>query len=303
MKRLISITVLVLVASVLFSQEVDVSGKPAWLLLEEGKEEFRDQEFGRALRYFREALSKKQVYPEARYWIGRIFEVQSELDIALQEYRKAYENRKQLYILEEKYTLLYRMAEIHKNRKAYKQYEETLNTILEDDRIYSSPEEASFRTAIIQNLKEEGLNRLLILYRLKSDFSLTAQTRLGLYYFANHRYPRATRNFVFAVITIFSTCIEELRITDPEYVFEQADNCLQLIREDERLRGYTRDTELFFNLYGLSRSLYNEGNLRVASELEELVRKHADIDQVRENFRMQLTPLQPEEPSFSLATD
>lgn len=255
-----------------FSQERMVStDEPDWVYLEKGKKAFREREFGIALRYFREAIRQKAVYPEAEYWIGKVFEEESEFGLAEKQYKLAYEQRGQLTIPDDKYTILYQLARIYQYNDDTTSYVEVLQAIVEDDKVFSSPEYHSFRTAINSTLREQGLNRLLILYRLQSDFSLQAHSALGIYNYEREEYKNATLHFLFTVITLFSNCITEIRTKRPFYEFENAADCLTIIMDNSLLKDYVLDNGLFVNMYYLASSLYAEGESDVSLELWRLV--------------------------------
>ena len=92
-----------------YAQEEGVYELPAWLVLEYGKKAFQERELGIALRYAREALEKKAgFYPEAEILIGDVFAAEGNLQLAVSQYTKALEDSRQLYILQEKYHILYR---------------------------------------------------------------------------------------------------------------------------------------------------------------------------------------------------
>lgn len=252
-------------------QIADSDNVPAWILVEHGKKAFRENEFGTALRYFREAIEKEGVFPEAEYRIGNVFEKEQELALAVKQYEKALSMQNALYIPAERYAILYNLAFVYEKTDKYKQYEETLLQITADDTLFSAPENKTFRSALYNNLVENGLDKLLILYRLESDFSLEALKLLGVYYYNSGRYNKATHHFLFPLITVFSNCIDELRKKDPDYEFEETGECLRLIMREKRLRNYVEKTELFKIMYYLAASLFAEGYLQRADALWRFV--------------------------------
>ncbi len=262
---------------------------PAWILVEQGKKAFREDEFGIALRYFREAIEKEGVFPEAEYRIGNVFEKEQELALAVKQYEKTLSMENALYIPEERYTILYNLAFVYEKTEKYKQYEDTLLQIIADDTLFSARENETFRSALYNNMVENGLDKLLILYRLESDFSLEALKLLGVYYYKSGRYNRAIHHFLFPLITVFSNCIDELRKKDPDYEFEETEECLRLIMREERLRNYVEKTELFKIIYYLAASLFAEGYLQRAESLWRYVVEWSMTETWRNRAEAQLS--------------
>ena len=109
-------------AASLSGQEKDIYGLPPWLILEYGRKAFGEMELGVAFRYAREAIEKQGMfYPEAEILIGDVFRAEGNTDLARRQYEKALENARQLYVLNEKYKILYKLADIHagRNQPAY----------------------------------------------------------------------------------------------------------------------------------------------------------------------------------------
>ncbi len=268
--------------------ETQIEAVQAWLLFEQGKKKYRDGEYGEAMRLFREARKERGAFPEVEYWIGALFEVEAELALAEQQYKRAYNLRNQFYIPEEQYSVLYTLADLYDKRKEYKQFEDTLLQIVADDRSFSSPQQRRIRNAMMETLKRDGFDKLLILYRLQTGFALNAHGRLGVYYYRTGRYGRAAEHLLFSVVSIFSKCIEELRIIDPDYKFENGDECLQKILRDKKLNRYVTTSELFRYLYYLAGSLYAESEFDVFNNLMALVSEYSTATVWQQRARRQL---------------
>ena len=260
----------------------------AWLLLEQGKKKFRDGEYGEAMRFFREARKERGQFPEAEYWLGKVFEVEAELGLAERQYNRAYNFKNQFYIPEDQYTVLYTLAQLYDNQKKFNKFEETLLEIVSDDSSFSDPQQERMRNAMMDTLKEDGFDKLLVLYRLQTSFALDAHGKLGVYYYRTGRYGRAAEHLLHYVVSIFSKCIEELRIKDPDYEFKNGDECLQKILRDQKLESYVTTTELFMHLYYFAGSLYPEGELDIFNNLMTLITDYSTASLWRQRARRQL---------------
>ena len=95
----------------------------AWFLYEQGKAKLEDPEgpeLGEALLSFQEAIDKRGgVFPEAEMAIGDIYFQEGAFALAKRQYDKAFELRRGMEIAEEKYTILYRLADLHEIQELY----------------------------------------------------------------------------------------------------------------------------------------------------------------------------------------
>ena len=176
-----------------FAQEPLDPDTPSWLILEFGKHAYSRKDFGTAMWYFREILRREGAYhPEAHIWIAKIYQnADMEYDLARKHLSMAYDNRKQLYILNEQFEILYEMAELERGSNKRK-FEEYLQIILIDDREFRMAD----RDAMRKVLYDMGFNDVVRLFRYSSDFSLSAHQELGYLYVGTGRNMHATDNLL-----------------------------------------------------------------------------------------------------------
>ena len=252
---------------IVLSQDIEIETAPTWLIMEMGEKAYREKEFGEALLLFREAKKREGVYPEADLWIGLVFEADAEIELAIKQLEAAYKDRNQLFILAEKYTVLYKLAELYEQHGDYLAFQEKLQEIIKDDDDFNSVR----MEALVRVLQEKNLNDLLKLYRFSSDFSIEAHLKLGTFLHESGRNPQAVNHLLFAVITVFSRGIEFLRKEDPEYAFEDVNGFFQLAGEYRELEQYFANTALFPCVYILGRALKDTGHVSTAQSLWKIV--------------------------------
>jgi tetratricopeptide (TPR) repeat protein len=241
------------------AQEKDIYELPSWLILEYGRKAFSEKELGVALRYAREAIEKEgRFFPEAEILIGDVFRGEGNTDLAIEQYEKALESARQLYVRNDKYKILYKIADIYRDGEP-ETYEATLRRVLEDDETYNQAVKTDLGGKMITALRNEGLNKLLVLYRLQSYHSLEAHTELGRLYSEQGQWEMAALHLIFSVVTVFSRCIEEYKMYDPEYIFEDADVFLRLTKRYTAIQEYIEHTGLFVDLYYLGAVLQSLG--------------------------------------------
>ncbi len=254
-------------------QPVSSSGSPAWLLLAEGKRAFQERNFGTALALFRQSIAAGGETPEADMWIGRVFEEEGELKLAVDQYDRALALKQQFVVREDALTVRYALANIYYETGQYGKYEVALRGIVAEDKYFSNPDLGGMRDAMLRILTSGGFDHLMLLYRLTELRTLRAHSELGAFMYRTGRYRDATLNLAFSTITDFTTAIEELRRTNPDFEFTTIQDLLIRSLADPRLAAYFLSAQLYRDLYYLGASLYANGIVGRAREIWTL-----DID-------------------------
>ena len=239
-----------------FAQEGD---EVAWVLLEQGHLEFSRREYGRALEYYKSAVNKGGFLPEAELAIGDVFWESGEPELAELQYRKAYDLRDSFYVPAERYTVYYRLAFLYESLGNYKQMEDTLLEMLADDAYYASAEYSRFADVVSENYLLDGLDQVLVLYRLSESFSVEAQAMLGWLYYRTGRYMAAVQQSLFGIVPVVSEAIGELRRYDPDYVYADLSEFFDLAFFRADIERYLLESEIFARLYYLAAASFAAG--------------------------------------------
>lgn len=227
---------------------------PAWLLLEQGHRQFDQGDFGAALRSYRDALVEAAVMPEAELGMARVYAAQADDLLAIRYYRGALEQERQFAVPELRYQGRLELAEIFRRRREPELYEELLLEIVAEDTVFSSPEEEATREQMRQVLLSEGLDRLLILYRLDELFSVEAHQRLAGHFLDGGR-DAALDHALFAVVKILSEAIDGYRERNFDYEFETLLGFMDRLEGEPRIQDYLRQAGLYQSLYHLGRAI------------------------------------------------
>lgn len=244
---------------------------PPWLLLDKGKLAYRDGRFGTALQYFRAAVAAGGETPETDMWIGRVFEEEGEIDLAEIQYERALANKNQFLIPDEYIEILYDLAAIYRNTNSYGKYKVTLNEIVAKDSFFTSEKESATRTAMVKLLESQGLDRLLLLYRLTDKMTQRAHSDLGSFDYQTGRYDEAILNLIFSTVTIFTTIIDRYQVDDPAWQFTTVSELFTLAKTHPAVSRYLPQSGIFRDLYYLAAALYANGFPQRASQLWRLV--------------------------------
>jgi tetratricopeptide (TPR) repeat protein len=256
------------------------SSEPAWISYQKGLYEYARGEYGKALYYFREALDRATVMPEAELAIGDVYMTQGEYVLAEQQYEKAYKQHRVFSIPDQKYTVLYRMAELYERWNKYDQMEKKLLEVVGDSEVFSGEKYTFFKQKLQESYLTKGINRMVKLYRLEDTFATSAHVKLAVFYYRTGRYYAAFENSIFGVLIIISEGISELRRWIPDYpestVYKEFDlrEFLELAYSYQSVRDYLENMHIFQHLYYLAAISYVQGKYTQAKYIWSIIAEH-----------------------------
>ncbi|WP_319561185.1 tetratricopeptide repeat protein [Marispirochaeta sp.] len=259
---------LLLLSSFSWAQE----DQPDWLILESGKIAFERGEYGEAMRIFRSVLEQDRVYPEAHYWIGRIFEEEGEYSLAEAQYKRALDFRRQLYVMGYEISIRERLARLYKERGNYAEFERALTGILDMDDAYSGRETEAMKAAMVRVLTDQGLEKVVELYRLDRAEYFLAHAELGLFYYRTGRYMDAVRHLLSGGLTVISRTIQHMEVSRPFLEYTNLTDLFRNAMTGEESAVYLEQSRIDALLYYLGAALYASGEPGSFRQVMELVR-------------------------------
>lgn len=264
---------LILTPSLLPAQENNFV--EAWFLYEQGKVKMEDPngpELGEALLFFQEAIDKRGgTFPEAEMAIGDIYFREGAFALAKRQYDKAYELRTGMEIAEEKYTVLYRLANLHEIQELYADMESDLRQVLEDQPYFVGDQFPQFQDSFLSAYYEKGLGHLFKLYRMDGvAFAVPAHTKLGWFYYRTGR-PSAILHCLLALDIMITEAVKELRRVDPGFVFTTVQAFIGAGLERENIKQYLVAGEFFKTLYYLATSTYAASRPSLAESVWQIL--------------------------------
>ncbi|MBI9105529.1 MAG: tetratricopeptide repeat protein [Spirochaetales bacterium] len=249
---------------------------PLWLLMERGKQAYELGEYGLSSRVFREVINRNAYYPDAHMWLGFIFEQEGEYLLAEKQYLKALEGRKQLYVIEDEFHILYKLADIYEKTDQYGKYEQILMSIIEKDDNYRDGFKLQY--AMVDVLKMRGTDKLFELYRYDENKYNRARTELGIFYYKTGRYTEAENNLIFPVMSAATTGFDYIYEKTADYSFTSIISHVDSMNKLPVLREYLQKNDFYKSLYYLGASLYADGFGDTARELWSLVYNYDEAD-------------------------
>lgn len=286
---------LLLFAIVLCVCAMDVfSQEPAWILVERGRMAYEERELSDAMDFFLEAVEKEPEYPEAEYWLGRVFEAQGQPDLAEEQYRRAIDVSLYLRVPEDVILFRYSLAALlfAGDEVQRKEAQVILSSIVDEEAVTMKDEIATGHR-YISLLTENGLDDLLFLYRDERSKSLRALRMLGENAWVEARYRTALLNSTKAVLSMLTTVTDSFRDTNPGWRFDidpiedslnpdrdvrypgRTDGIIDLIEQindvDSDLAIWLEKEGFWPQLYLLSISLYANGFESVAEDIWKIL--------------------------------
>jgi tetratricopeptide (TPR) repeat protein len=265
-----------LVVLILFFCTV-LSAEKDWILLEKGKKLFREGEFGKAMTVFKQAQVEYPGLPEADWWIGKIFMVEGNYELAKAQLLKAYNNRKLLYIPSEQYEIMYQLSEIYFYSKKDTDYLQQLEEITADHNLFALPQLSPQVLAMEGVLSSQGLDRLLTLYRDESDFAALAHLRLGVFYTQTARYSKGLTHLMMFNIIVLTKAIKYRLEIDPEFEFTSLDALFTAPFGNE-IKEYLYGYSWSESLYYLSLAMIGTGKKAGALKILPVLVKYPEND-------------------------
>ncbi len=200
------------------AQSVEDSHLPGWVLYEKGLSLYERGELGLALEYLNLSAKEGVLTPEALYRIGRIYEEEGDYLLAEMRYNEALKDARFLYVPEDKWLIQYSLAGIYLNRKENDRYEQQLLSIF-DEEMKRNEEIIRREHSYVQMLKESGMDKLLLLFRIRLEFSQEAAAQLGVYYARSGEWKSSIIKNLYTVLTYFSGGLDFIMEKDPEFSF------------------------------------------------------------------------------------
>ena len=284
----------------LFAQE---SEYPAWIYLEKGKSALENRQKSRALDYLFKAIELQKNYPEAEYWLGRVYEAQGQKDLAFEQYRRAIDLSLYLRTPQDLINYKYSLASLllEQGEKEKREAELILYSIL-DSNGENTPEKINLVHRYINTVAENGPDELLFLYRDSLGPSLKARRMLGEISWNNGEYRTSLLNSTLVFLSLLSSSADMYHykypswrfdidpVKDPEYPDRDVrypsayDGTRDLINRiytgEPEIRKYLENTGFWPQLYLMSISLYSLGFKDSAESVWKLMTEYDEYENV-----------------------
>lgn len=196
-------------------------------------------------------------YPEADYLMGKIYEAEGETDIAISFYERAWQNRAYLDIPDERFPLMYRLADLAYSTGNYATQEKYLLLIMTEDQLFGKPgEESPTLAAMMRTLEsEKTTDKFFSLYRYSNRMSLKACQDLAMFYLSNNRQDRAFPAAVLSACIAITLLSDAVGRQDFEYEYASFPDLLVRSGKSAETAGWARDSGIWKSFLILARAL------------------------------------------------
>lgn len=246
---------------------------PAWLRVERANSLVDSEQFGRAIQLYREALTMDPGNPEALFGLGRAFRSVNDYAIAEEYLNDALENAERLRVPAKHYAIRYELAEIYSVGRRFAEYERLLTETIQAT--YEEPQPPGTLEiepeVLRRTLRDEGLDRTMVLYRIPEDGATRARGDLCELLVGLGRYEAAVQTGLYSVVQQLTTLVEALIERDPQYEFRGVSDALAAAAVYPETRDYLARSRLFRDMYYVAAALYGQGDSARARELWILV--------------------------------
>lgn len=270
------------------------AAEPAWLLLENGKAAYEKRELTESLDYLLEAVELEIEYPEAEFWLGRVYEAQGQPVLAEEQYRRAISLSLYLRVPEDNILYRYVLADLLMARGPERALEaEAILHGIADEEGASNPSSINLDHQYIKLITESGLDELVFLYRDELTSSLKARRILAEKAWNEGRYRSSLLHSTRVILSMLSTAADRYIGDWPDWRFDidlaedvenpdrdirypgMTDGTARLIeliyQNEETLSAWMEEEGFWPQMYLVSVSLYANGFSEAAVSIWELM--------------------------------
>ena len=266
-KTLIITFILLVIVSVLPVYSLDAD-EPEWILYRKGINFYNKRDFSEAFKYFREAAVKRD-FPEAEYYIGRIFENEGEFPLALKQYERAESYSSSLFTPSFNKTIIIQKAELYRKMGRHNEYQDEIKSLIKNtaDEKKITP----YLRVLPEKLLKNGLDELMFYYRLDGDEIIYPAGELGIYYFSLSQDNNAVSYLTPAVAASMSKAFIILREYDPQYTYTELEKFITDAEKNRNTGKYLENVHFYKYLFYLSLTLHNKGEEAEAYRILKII--------------------------------
>ncbi|MFP4211097.1 MAG: tetratricopeptide repeat protein [Alkalispirochaeta sp.] len=258
----------------------------AWLEYEAAEAALRDRDYSEALRRYARALEIQPSFVEAYVSIARAYRELGDLQLAERYYRRALEQRSQLQIPSEVYAIRLELAAMYDARRSGgndfdRKYRNELLHIIADDPTFSKDEPPRQREAMRDVLLNDGVNRVIILYRLDFPAATAAHRLYGRYLLEGSDSSagiQAAEHFLFALVEIAGRAVTALIDRRYDYEFTSLADLYRTAAAFPAVLEYLDREELLTTLRELRSALASVPGDSTATAVESVDREIRAIE-------------------------
>ena len=196
-------------------------------------------------------IKNHEEYPEAQKLIGDIYKIEGEYLYAEQYYLKALENAAVLDIPDERYEIIYMLADLSRLNKDYENMEiRLLNSSGKDQNQLNMTLARSMKSTVSKN-NAAAIEKFFTMYRAQDYFCLRAYYELAQYYLSINELDKAFNYSAMAVITGFTKVYNVISKRDIDFEYTNIADFLDIIPYHNDILSWGEENQVWrsFNLF------------------------------------------------------
>ena len=250
--------------------------------------------FGNSISKLISHIQQKEHYPEVYKLIGDIYKLEGEYNFAEDYYKKALDNSNVLNIPNDRFELLYSLAEISEINEDYKRMEIRLLNILTEDNTYKNKALSKALLNTVVSNKKDCFEKFFELYRGHNYFSLKAYLKLSDYYYSTKDYDKAFNFCALNVITSITKIQDVISSRDITFEFKNIENLLYHVQYYDDIIKWGNDNEIWSSFNLLAKITKELGNKDFSEKLLKVLAQFSPEEYWRKEAVLQLSYLSVE---------
>ena len=255
---------------------------------------YGEKTFGDSKNSLLSFLRKNAAFPEADFLIGKIYCLEGEYSVAYNCFVSAYKNSELLVIPDEKYDILYELANASKLLKKDEKYEEFLLLILGQSKEFKDETLCSAIKKTAESAKSDCLEKFFSLYRC-DDFSLLkAYFLLTDFYQENKQKEKALKTCQLGVITAYTKIIDVIKKRNADFEVTGISDVLKEVQFYPDIIQWGIENNIWKGFYTLADLNYLSNNLIFAVQLFNVLKNNEPEDYWKEKSVVRLGEIIPD---------
>lgn len=217
-------------------------------------------------------------FPEADKLIGDVYKIDTEYDFAKYYYEKALKKSEILNIPNEKYEILYMLADIEYLQNNFSEMEKWLLMIIAEDNNYKNKALQTSLVNTINKNNKKAVEDFFKLYRADGIYCIQAYDKLSSYYKENNQTEKSLFFSSLSVLTIFSRLYDYIEKRESDFKYTDFVSFLKELTFHQDLLDWCDEMSFWKKLNEFSRIVAFSGNNEFSKSLLRILMKNIPVE-------------------------
>ena len=217
-------------------------------------------------------------FPEADKLIGDVYKIDTEYDFAKYYYEKALKKSEILNIPNEKYEILYMLADIEYLQNNFSEMEKWLLMIIAEDNNYKNKALQTSLVNTINKNNKKAVEDFFKLYRADGIYCIQAYDKLSSYYKVNNQTEKALFFSSLSVLTIYSRLYNYIEKRESDFKYIDFASFLKDLTFHQDLLDWCDEMSFWKKLNEFSRIVAFSGNNEFSKSLLRILMKNIPVE-------------------------